>query len=744
MNSLEPKLQRVLEIARRRFLITACLWGAALALPLCTVLWLGGLLSPIFAILTALALTVGLTGLWRFAARHSWPTPSRLLRHLDRKLPEMEDSATLLLAGDLPPLQKAQRTRLLERLTRTDLEGTLPRQALKTARKKFVAGLAVAGILMAISPWIPKNLALDGMTQFRNALLDDSGQPGTPVEVRSWEIQVNAPAYTGLEPVTVSEPELKVPQDAKIQWKVVLNRPVTSLIVHHRPGESRDLGPGKKFEWQHLAGQPGYYYLEFQTDGVQNFSSYYPIEIKADQPPVLTVISPEETRTEIPKGTRDSVPVRIQATDDYGLAGGHMVVTVAKGSGENVKFREKTWPLLGWEQGAPRERDLRATLDFAEWELEWGDEVYFHVALWDNREPEPNRTRSDTYFLVLLGGDEPQSLDTEGILIRPVRAYFRSQRQIIIDTEKLLAQKDEISEAEFRERSETLGVDQKILRLRYGQFLGEEFETSIGLHFEPVVAEEEDHDHHGGESHEESHAGIPDEHGSEPEQGFVERTTVVADNIRDILPAGLLHDHDNAEVATFFDPKLKAQLKEALSEMWESELYLRTIRPAQALPYQYRALKMIKDIQRLSRVYDQRVGIETPPLKPKEKRLTGERKNMARLASRESLETEDPYEQMRRAWRMLDQADAPLDQALLSASLPRIEKAAREQPQVYLEALEALNKLQMKREDCDNCRKLVSSAIWRLLPPSSPEPRSLPRPALDLGDSYLSQLGLEQ
>ena len=742
MIALNPQLQRVLKSAQHRFILAAAFWGIALASPLCAAAWLGGLMAPLEAVLATAALALGFAMIWCFAARRSWPTPERLLRHLDRSIPEMEDSASLLLADELPPLQAAQRHRILQRLEGIDATSTLPKGALLSARKKLAMGLGAVGIFLLLSPWIPKNLALEGMTQWRNALMDEGSNTQEPVEVRAWNIEIQAPAYTNLDAFTVTSPELKVPQDAKIHWRVVLSREVDALVVHHRPGESRDLGSGRQFEWDHLAGQPGYYYLEFKADGAQNLSTYYPIEMIEDQPPALTVMLPEETRSEIKKGTRSSFPIRLSATDDYGLAGGHMVVTVAKGSGENVKFRERNWPLNGWEQGVPRERELHATLDFAEWEMEWGDEVYFHITLWDNREPEPNQTRSDTYFLVLLGGDEPQSLDTEGILLKPVRAFFRSQRQIIIDTEKLLAQKDQISEAEFRLRSETLGVDQKVLRLRYGQFLGEEFETSIGLHENPVV--EDDHSHHGGESHEEGHAGLPDEHDAEPQKGFVEQTTMVADNIRDILPAGLLHDHDSAEISTFFDPKLKAQLKEALGEMWESELYLRTIRPSESLPYQYRALKLIKEIQRLARVYDQRVGIETPPLQPEEKRLTGERKNMAKLGGSESLEAEDPYDQMRRAWRMLDEPNALLDQSLLNAALPKIEQAAREQPQVYLDALEALNKLQMNDRDCGDCRMLVSAAIWRLLPPASPEPQSLPKPSIGLGDSYLSQLGLEQ
>ncbi|MEZ5520658.1 MAG: hypothetical protein R3F08_04170 [Dokdonella sp.] len=59
-------------------------------------------------------------------------------------------------------------------------------------------------------------------------------------------------------------------------------------------------------------------------------------------------------------------------------------------------------------------------------------------------------------------------------------AYFRSQRQIIIDTETLIGERTSLAADTFTVEIDSIGVDQKILRLRYGQFLGEEFEVGAG------------------------------------------------------------------------------------------------------------------------------------------------------------------------------------------------------------------------------------------------------------------------
>ncbi len=85
-----------------------------------------------------------------------------------------------------------------------------------------------------------------------------------------------------------------------------------------------------------------------------------------------------------------------------------------------------------------------------------------------------------------------------------------------------------------------------------------------------------------------------------------------------------VHAHDDADIANFFDAKTKSLLKQALANMWESELYLRTYKPKQALPYAYKALKLIKEVQQATRVYVERIGFEPPPLEPLKKRLTGE------------------------------------------------------------------------------------------------------------------------
>src|SRR5207248_2718954 len=124
-----------------------------------------------------------------------------------------------------------------------------------------------------------------------------------------------------------------------------------------------------------------------------------------------------------------------------------------------------------------------------------------------------------------------------------------------------------------------------------GKFLGEETATNIG----DTRIEGDDHDH----DHEQEAA-----------------TNAKDFNNAEKIIDQFSHRHDIAEDASFFDPGTKRQLKATLTEMWEAELRLRTYKPQEALPYEYKALRLLKDLQQKSRAYVAKTSVKTPPLKP--------------------------------------------------------------------------------------------------------------------------------
>src|SRR5438094_1451102 len=101
-------------------------------------------------------------------------------------------------------------------------------------------------------------------------------------------------------------------------------------------------------------------------------------------------------------------------------------------------------------------------LDLAALRMDPGDELYFYIQAQDNHNQQ---SRTDVYIVSLQ--DTAQLLSMDGLLsgvnVKP--EFFRSERQIIMDSEKLLRDRDSISKETFNTRSNELGNDQKLLRL---------------------------------------------------------------------------------------------------------------------------------------------------------------------------------------------------------------------------------------------------------------------------------------
>jgi hypothetical protein len=265
----------------------------------------------------------------------------------------------------------------------------------------------------------------------------------------------------------------------------------------------------------------------------------------------------------------------------------------------------------------------------------------------------------------------------------------------------------------FQERSNNIGVDQKLLRLRYGKFLGEEFESNLGTAGLPAELE-------AGHTQDDGHDHTPKKGESAHDAQMNE------------LLDPYLHKHDQEEAATFFEPAIKAQLKGALAQMWEAELRLRTNRPKEALPFEYKALRMLKDVQQKSRVYVKKSGFEPPPLKEPEKRLTGDLSKVqtSQLRRQETLAPSAPVVRQalaRVAQIRTGQQPIPADAALLEQAGQELGKAAVQQPGQYLRALQDLRELaqdiRAERALCPDCLAWVEAAFHRFLPVSVKTPQ---------------------
>jgi hypothetical protein len=254
---------------------------------------------------------------------------------------------------------------------------------------------------------------------------------------------------------------------------------------------------------------------------------------------------------------------------------------LARGSGENIRFSDRELPLPA--SADPRRRSWSKDWLLTDLGMEPGDELYFFVRASDNA-ARPHTVQSPTVTLRLPAPPSEQDEETTALptLVKP--ESLRSQRQVIIDTEQLVAdmRSKKMRDDDVRERSEGIAADQAALRRRYGQFLGEE---------STLFGKDDDHDAHPGQKLDVLH-----------EFG---------------------HAHDSVENATLFDDGTKKLLRRALSAMWDAEKALRAITPKTALPPEYKALEAIKELQQSERIYLHKTAFAPPAIK-EDKRMSGD------------------------------------------------------------------------------------------------------------------------
>ncbi|SOD80172.1 DUF4175 family protein [Spirosoma fluviale] len=480
--------------------------------------------------------------------------------------------------------------------------------------------------------------------------------PDKKPEAPSFEsasLRIQPPAYTRLPETNSSNLNASSVVGAVLSWRLQFSHTnqLSVRLVNGRGQEIPFRQTGDGYTYQDRLINSGLYAIkaywrtDTEKDSVIYQSDFYRLEARPDLAPKIEPDSKELYRFHTIKDPK-ALTVGTRMSDDFLVSNAFLVATVARGSGENVKFREVKFPL---SQANFKDAKLTKTLDLNELKFAPGDELYYYWAAFDNRQPEPNFTKSDTYFLVYKDTTQVEESELATMAVNIMPEYFRSQRQIIIDTEKLIASrkrstsKSGVSHA-FKSQSNEIGFDQKVLRLRYGQFLGEEFETSAGGgHIEPTDEGGDPlkgfiHAHDTGEEHGEAHHVEEPHHDHGPSGPESDKDPVAA------LMEQYVHSHDNAETNTFHEESTRSLLKMALEQMWQSELHLRMYEPEKALPFEQKALEYLKLSQQKARSYVKKTGFDPPQTKEKETRLTGEFKNVTAAFNQERVYSKERIE----------------------------------------------------------------------------------------------------
>jgi hypothetical protein len=523
---------------------------------------------------------------------------------LDDAVPEMEDSAILLARAE-SPLAQLQRQRLLARI-----DASLTKQRLRAiVRERLPLGL----------PWLAANLVLAALA-WGAAYLPHGGQapgssaPGakgakTAVATAALVVNLAPPRYTGVAASSSAPRDLQAPEQTVVAW--CLKDPTAGAAP-----ETIELSDGQTLR----AGAECARWTATESVFWRWRGARYTLKVIADEAPEIVVTQPNEIIKELARDATQAA-MTLSVRDDYQVRQATLHLTLARGSGENIRFSDRELPVpIGRD---PRRRDWSKNWTLQDLGMEPGDELYFFVRATDNA-ARPHTVQSPTYTLRLPAppSDDEQDVSALPVTVKP--ESLRSQRQIIIDTEQLIAdmRAKKMDAAAVRERSETIAADQGALRRRYGQFLGEE-STLFGK-------EDHDEDHGGGND-----SGKP----------------------QDVLHQ-FGHAHDQAENATLFDDATKKLLRRALAAMWDAENALRAITPNTALPPEHKALEAIKELQQAERIYLHKTAFAPPPIK-EDKRMTGDMAGAASNRREQSTALEAVPAQLRELVQALA-GDGPL------------------------------------------------------------------------------------
>ncbi|AWM32807.1 hypothetical protein DDQ68_08450 [Hymenobacter nivis] len=692
--------------------------------------------------LAGLAIIVLGLAAWRLTPLGPLPAAA-VARRLDRRYPALEDSAGLLLlpAENLSLLEQFQQQRVAGRLTQLTKseEQLLP---VDFRRPGLLAlGLLVAGAAAWAWPMAsPRGAIPAAVAVHFNA---PPARPGAPAPARILETQllVTPPAYTRRGEFAPAQASFRCPQGARIRWRVRVSRPVAGgapvlEMDGHRVAFRPVAGAANMFEAKQIMNASALYRLRFAG----TVSDDYAIDVQADQAPAVRILTPRAYTLVPARGARPEVPVRALLHDDYGLSRAELIITVAQGAGEAVKFREVRRDLSGALGPQPAQTTVGSLLNLKQLGLTYGDELYFYISARDNN---GHSARSDAYLVQWQ--DTAQAAGVSGLMGGPkvAPAYFRSQRQLIIDTQKLLAERKNLTLSELTTRANELGADQQALRLRYGKFMGEELEPGLGVTAGP---ETEAQPAPRAESHspiaEDDDAPAPtapaaghDDHDHEASAPAGGNASPTAET--DALLQPYIHKHDDAETADFLEPAVKTKLRAVLDQMWAAELRLRTAQPAAALPYEYRALRLLKEVQQQTRAFVKKAGFAPPAAPEPNLRLTGDLKGAAapRLQAQVPAPAAQPAVRGALAWLAASTAGQPArpaDARLLEPAGAALAQAALQQPGAYLGALRDLRHLladvRAGRPSCPDCRRTVARALTDLLPPPPPADAAPPTP----------------
>jgi hypothetical protein len=299
------------------------------------------------------------------------------------------------------------------------------------------------------------------------------------VTIEELRVRVVPPAYTGLG-------AFEVPGDAPVralagsQVELTLHARGTvegaSLSFNGAEAAMRALGEGR-FSGTFIAAASGAFEARILTDEkLAPAPLVRAVEVYADVPPEARIVEPsgDQLLRSIPA---EPVSVRWTARDDLGLAGIALKYIKSRGEGDAAKFTNGELSLGSVERESPREWRGTAQLDLARLGLQAGDTLVFWIEARDRNTSAGNTGRSAS-LAIAIRAPEAAKLNLSDLLPNEIGRFLLSQRQIIIKTEKLHAERTRLAQSELLNRSNDIAADQRDFKNSFNDYIKTEGDSS--------------------------------------------------------------------------------------------------------------------------------------------------------------------------------------------------------------------------------------------------------------------------
>ncbi len=712
--------------SKRNKLVSSVILSFALALFSASVL-LYFLVSSLIIILIMLLVFFTSLGIQLNRKIYKNLNQQAIIEHINYKFPEFQESSQLILKQNHHSLLQEIQAKKIQRLFSEDI--------IKIRLERSIPGVVIRPSLWIIIVSVVLFLGHGYFSNIEFITSEDSPQtlePQLPLKIEApillnSKISVTPPQYTGLPETSFSVMNLKVVEGSTIDWLVNFSNAKKNYFLVNNDGNKEQLSPTKEGSYSYTSqfSQTSLYRIIY-TDRVSSktIGDVYTIEVVKDQLPVIKIIEPKLSLIEIPKHSDASFELAVEAKDDYGITEAKIIASVASGSGEAVQFRDVEFSFDEVTKRGSRQyyqkhwalRDLN---------MEPGDEVYFKVLIKDNKQPVSQVSKSSSVIVRWLD-EESVEIAAEGIRISFIAEYFRSQRQIIIESEQLISDKGDLSSELFDKKSTELGHSQSDLKIKYGQYLGDEtgdgpgeqLELTQGSHAEDIETE-----NHQQEEHNEAR----------PEAGHLHEEMADKNDLGGgtELISRFTHNHGSTEIGPISKQDPKSWMKMAVKEMWQAELHLMLSEPEKALTFEYRAYDYLKLATEAERIYVKRLGFEPPPVN-EDARLSGELKDIKNYSLYiEDLPLADSDEILfQQVFTILSENSERLlntkQIGLLMQLKARLLILAQTRPALikYAASIERiLSENTTSIQGCKDCSYLLKQKLWQMMPQARSKPR---------------------